>query len=382
MEEAAVPGTDEFAANCRRLAGAFKGARYRTRKAPVEALFAVVEERSAILERLPDKYRIVPFLIRIAMHQDDWVRPPQEWAPSVSIPFAQVSDLMAHLFERYPVPRFFERVWWPGDRKDLKNRNWLAFAWYVHVGAGRSIRTAPGLPTDLTRAAAHHMMLAPAKVSPIEAIRWGQVRAAGASGAIAEAILATTVARDFSNERLWRLFFSKLADAPELPPHQVGPLVDYVREAAKRDGFRLNGRTVPSLLRAMERWHDQLRAVRRFPSFDVSWPRLEGVEPYAEEHEDGLWCIEEITNVVDLHAEGARMRHCVFNYASSCRDGSQSIWSFRRPRYRATIRVTVANRRIDEARTVSNRPIDEVTLRFLRKWAARNRLEIGRITTA
>jgi hypothetical protein len=373
------PGNEIFAANCRKLAGAFEGARYRARKAPVEALFAAVEERSRILEQIPNSQGIVAFLLRVAMLADRFVRPPEAWTPIESNTRAQLGDLMQHLFARYRTPRFFEHTWWPRRRRQ---HDWVGFSWFVHVGAGHSIRTAPHLPTTITRAAAHNMMHAPAKLTPLQALRFGQVRAVGAPTSIATAVLRTQAAEDFANDAMWLLLFRKMGECPELEPHGVGPLVDYVRHASQQEDFRLNGRTIPSLTRAMERWHAELRDARRFTEASrfASWPRLEGVEPMEVEREEGTWRIEELCSGRALFEEGRRMHHCVLMYAGMCMSRMTSIWSLQGPDERSTIRIDLHTKKIVEARTFANEPISREAHRFLSVWAAQNDLELGPVT--
>lgn len=377
------PGNENFAANCKQLASAFRGARFRKRKAPVEALFAAVEERSVLLEMLDTRHALVPFLIRVAMFEDRWVRPPDEWEPKSFDPKMQVAELMAHLFERYRAPRFFEHTWWPKRRRE---RDWLAFGWYVHVGAGGSIRSAPHLPTKLTKAAGRHMMVAPKKYLPLQALRWGQVRAAGAEPHLADAVLSTRAATDFANDRMWLLFFSKLAEAPELPSYQVGPLVDFIAHGDNQPAFTIRGRTVASLLRAMDRWHAELRANQYRSNLGIrftGWKPLVGVEPMTLERDDGVWTIRELTSADALFEEGRKMRHCVATYAHACYASTQSIWVVDGPnRTHATIRIEVARKTVVEARGFANHPIDKATARFVKRWADENDLAVGALTIA
>ena len=98
-------------------------------------------------------------LLHMALRHENWRRAPEEWEP-VS-PFVPARDalgaLARHLFARYEVPAFLDVAWLEGFAPHgAAHRNW-----FVHVGDGHNIRTAPDCPVHLTKMQAHHFSQAP-----------------------------------------------------------------------------------------------------------------------------------------------------------------------------------------------------------------------------
>jgi hypothetical protein len=114
----------------------------------------------------------------------------------------------------------------------------------------------------------------------------------------------------------------------------------------------------------------------------VRWEPLPEVEPLTEDLDGHTWAVREILSTEELFDEGWRMHHCVAGYSRACQARSMSIWSLRvheeqRERGRVTIRVDVAARKVVEARRFANAFITGEDLRFIRRWASLNRLEVG-----
>lgn len=392
-ESRRYPGSPTFAAHCEQLARAFPRSREGTGKELIAAMWCVVEERTSMLELLhPHRHRVVGLLVRLGSMSGAWVRSPDTFHPRATCPRTQTSELVAHLFARYDAPAFFERAWWP-DRPVWK-RDWPAFQWYVHVASGGSLRTAPRLPTTLTRRAAHEAAQAPSTLTPRQALRWGQLRASGVPETIAAEVLRTPIGTDFTHDAFWLLFFSKLASQTDLRREQVGPLIDYVRHmrfvAPNGEQFSLGRRSVPSLLRAMDRWHQELGDQRLALAHlgvtqlsDATWAPLQGVEPI----EDDDWDLQELCSMRALFLEGRRMHHCVATYAHSCLRGQTSIWTLTRQgdesaANRVTIRIDKAARVIVEARSLANGPVSGSAFRLIRSWANHNHLQIDHVMVA
>ena len=80
----------------------------------------------------------------------------------------------------------------------------------------------------------------------------------------------------------------------------------------------MRGRTVESLLRAVEDWHEELG--RTNAHYALEWPSC-GLDDFecVEETNDGerTWEICELLNTGDLFSEGREMKHCVASYDRS-----------------------------------------------------------------
>jgi hypothetical protein len=147
--------------------------------------------------------------------------------------------------------------------------------------------------------------------------------------------------------------------------------------------FSMKGRTVQSMLRLMQDWHRSLGV----GSATLSWKRspfepwqLE--EPGRDESETPKrWQMMELTNSAQLRSEGAALHHCVASYANHCYRGSSSIWSLRfwqgeKVHHVLTVEVDPKKRAVIQARGRANRTASGKSLRLLRGWAVRERLQM------
>ncbi|HVR20269.1 MAG TPA: PcfJ domain-containing protein [Polyangiaceae bacterium] len=388
------PGNARFQANCRALAGSYGGKTQRARHLPAIALFAAVERESEILDMLcSHRDKIVALLLRIAAYSARWVRPVEQWRPQTTEAARQLGELVRHLFERYPTPRFFESAW---RRQQASRVDWAAFDWYVHVAGGENIRTVPGLPVALSKRAAHELTVAPAELSPRRALRWAQLSALGARPRLARALLLRTHNVDLDCDPLWVPLIGKLATEPDFDLNQIGPLVDYLAHRLRESGeaFSLKGRSVGSLVAGMQRWHRDLALERYARAYaqvmpggaGSRWIALANASGLSEERGDETWELAELRSFEELYDEGRRQHHCVASYVGSCVSGWTSIWSLRILRFgsetrRVTIRVDVSRRAVVEARTLANAAIRSGELGFVRRWAEKSRLGVDAIAT-
>ncbi|MEO1482503.1 MAG: PcfJ domain-containing protein [Myxococcota bacterium] len=359
------PGPAAFAVNCQRLAKAFPRAKHSEKRRELVRLLTVVELNSALLETpLTGRNRVVETLLWLARESRSWVREPESWSGAST---RAMRSLFRHLFERYPVPEFFDQALPPNDPR-------FGFEWYRHVAAGHNIRTAPGLPVSLTKREAHLMMQAPKHLTPSAALRWGRFRAVGASPSLTAIFLRRPV--DFVPEDVWLSLAEKLAAAGGVPHSQVSPLCDYVGFRLREESFSLKGRSVSSLRRGMEEWH---RTLRQQPRRSYRWDPSSRVSPFQEEQRGFLTRIDELCSSEELAREGAEMRHCVRSYDFQCLKGNASIFALRSSDpsiRRVTIRLDGGGGRVVEARGFANAYPTRVEQRVIERWAAENRLQV------
>src|SRR5206468_2523161 len=131
-------------------------------------------------------------------------------------------------------------------------------------------------------------------------------------------------------------------------------------------------------------WHSDLSMSKKSHGF--SWeqsgiPGYRFVEKRAGDDGDREWTIEELLDSRALHAEGRMMRHCVFNYAHTCRRGDTTIWSLRlrikeQEKRIATIEVDPHKRSIIQVRAKCNRRPGGRSCEIIRQWAASAGLQI------
>jgi hypothetical protein len=345
-------------------------------------LLAMAELRSSLL----DERKHVGAMSRLARFSSRWLRTPAGFSPRSYNDDRQFSELARFLLAQWPVPKFFDEAW--SERAaDIHRR------WFIHVGAGGNLRTAPGLPFPLTKLMAHHALLAPDHVAVVQALRWGQVRALGGNERLASAIIGTSLRDVQDDEPFWLTVVQFFVANPMLDPHQVGPIVDWVRnqrfvgepqrivDGVARGGgipqpnLRMKGRTVESVLRQVDRWHRELN--RSGIKGALTWPtcgipgyeRIEGTEGSQR-----IVRIDEIVTSAELQQEGRALRHCVASYSRTCARGAVAIFSLKLDSgagfdRRLTIEVNLRSKRVIQARGRFNalpQPIEE---RCLRNWA-------------
>jgi len=366
-----------------------------------ERLLQQVRGQSALLrpsDRAGDnRNHVNAALLALAIHHHDWLRPPETWWPATGRVWPQFRSLAHHLFARYPIPNFMTSVWF-----DLEPWKRLPqHEWYKHMGLGRNIRTAT-LPLRFTQAMAHLFCQAPDHLTVFAALRWAQVRGLGGTEELARAVVATRLGKAFRHEDFWETVLHFFINHPRLDLVHVGPIVDFLQaqkfattERVSADGvfgqqpppqpdYSMKGRTVASILRQVEEWHQQLGQDVSQP--DLSWDRSRFREFRLVEGSEALqnmrvWTITELLSSRELFLEGQAMGHCVATYAIQCAKKQTSIWSMhlenRQGRHRVvTIEVDLAKRTICQARRKCNRLPQAVEKEVIARWAAQENLKM------
>jgi PcfJ-like protein len=213
-----------------------------------------------------------------------------------------------------------------------------------------------------------------------------------------KAIMSTRLASDLRHSEFWRtVWVFLIANAGDVDPTQVGPMIDYI-QAVRHDrtqrgmmefgspqpAFSIKGRTVQSMLRLMREWHRSLGT----GNASLAWVRSP-FEPllFEELRRDGSemprrWQMMELINSAQLRREGAALHHCVASYADRCYRGVSSIWSLRfwqteRIHHVLTVEVDPKRRAVIQARGRANRAASGKPLRLLQDWAVRERLRMA-----
>jgi len=403
-----LPGGKLFQHYCQRLQAAFPRCKYQ-RTGKFARTFAylcyTMETHSRIFDEYPRAHgKLIPMLLSLAQREGEWIRPLGSWKPDPEATGKeQYSSLLEHLFIKYPPPNFFKSVLQTRDGHASQEH-----AWYLHLGSGQSLRTAPGMRVVLSKREAHNVLRAPTHLSIYEALLWGKLETLGAEPVLIAEIMRTGYAYSFVGESrsdfrnrpveirpqiaaLTRMFVR----SPNADPNQIGPLIDFLDrtgdQAIRQYGPDLKNQTITSLTRGMEEWHEglyRMRAARREASVEcAAWSPDRGIRPlYLPAGSDEPFCLWQLIELCCQEAlswEGRAMRHCVASYASRCASGSTSIWSLRTVSPEgchsvATIEVQRVNRSrsIVQARAVANARPDEPAMQMIKRWAERNSISI------
>ena len=395
------------------------GLRHRANKPRLEALRRLVrkvfeESSRSVAGKLLDESPVcealgrrpgntyLEALVALAASSADWVRPVEDYRPRSRSAGRYFESLVDHLFVRYAPPAVLRTCWFEGAGPEAAAHR----AWFAHAATGRSVRECR-LPLPLSRKAAHAFTDAPPSLGIAPALRWAQVRGAGGSERLAEAVAASRIGGTFGAEDFWSTVVDWFCRQPMFDADHVGPVIDYlheqrfVEEVVIEDGVRrgripqprlsMAGRTPESLLRQVDAWHLRLARRRRVyagRSPVKSWPPC-GLPGFLETTTgpDGktrpTLKIVELRTSADLAEEGRAMRHCVATYAGSCAGGRVSIWSLLTSdgsamRRRVTVEVRNESRSIVQVRGRLNRKMKAAERDALRRWASRAGLTLAK----
>ncbi|MBS1991337.1 MAG: PcfJ domain-containing protein [Cyanobacteria bacterium SZAS LIN-3] len=324
--------------------------------------------------------------VEIARDHPSWRRDISRWQPRSKNSDKQLATLLRHLYADYEVPAFMDQAWKKANRQHQQ--------WYKHIGAGKNIRTAEGIPVVLTKNMAHHFLRAPSHYEIEAAIRWAQIHALGGDQSLCDALLDTRLATDFNDDVFWQSVLRFFIRNPMLDTIWINPIVDYIwsekyedrivftaRGVAENLGpaqanFTMQGRTVHALLRQVRNWHERLG--RDNVSATIQWkksavPDFEFVEGSRESQNMRVFRVRELLSAKELSAEGKFLHHCVASYAGSCHRGLCTIWTLTVSDHEGeekqlTIEVRTADLRIRQARGKYNRRPTPKEREIMQRW--------------
>ena len=350
-----------------------------------------LDESTKLLSHVDYVKGVVSFVAHFSM----WLRPISEWEPKTRNADRQFASLARYLFAKYDVPAFMDTVWQKGEGK--------AKGWFVHIGQGKSIRTASSLPIKMTKKMAHHFLQAPSNYDVNAAFRWAQVHALGGNKAIADAVSETRMARVFNDDDFWVSVLRFFIANPMLDTSQYNPIVDYLwhqkyenqmvfvdRGVAREIGpeqpnLSMHGRTPTTLLRQVESWHRRLGKESRGGT--LQWIKSKFVDFRFVEGKDNsrnmkIWTISELLSSNELIAEGRKQNHCVASYARSCFSGNTSIWTMdlqeSHDRQKLlTIELHNSTKTIRQVRGLRNRLATTREMDMIHRWALKEGFRIA-----
>lgn len=334
-------------------------------------------------------------IISLVAHYALWLRPIAHWQPKTHNVDRQFASLARYLFANYDVPKFMDSVWHQG--------NATAKGWFIHIGMGKNIRSAPALPIKMTKKMAHNFLQAPANYDVKAAFRWAQIHALDGNKRIADAVAETRMARVFKDDEFWTSVLRFFIANPMLDTAQYSPIVDYIwhqkyenrlvfidRGVVRNDGpvqpnFSMKGRTPDTLLRQVENWHRRLGKESR--GGDLKWIKskyadFRHVEGRAVSRNMKVWTIRELLSSKELIAEGRKQCHCVATYVRSCLSGQTSIWTMdvqatQTQQKLLTIELHHPTKSIRQVRGLRNRMATNGEMNVVRRWAHKEGLSIA-----
>jgi hypothetical protein len=195
--------------------------------------------------------------------------------------------------------------------------------------------------------------------------------------------------------KLVESFLDLIARTPEYRYDRgtIGDICDFVlakiRER-KKGSFSFSGRTIYSVIKLCNEWHEQVRKeaeqARRMAAMPNGQPggiprwRGLGISRFRYETEECVWVITELTSVQDLVNEGRKMKNCVGNYADKCASGNSAVFSVERFNKEnnqlienaATLEVNVSNRMLIQAKGKCNAALPAKIMSVIDRWAASN----------
>ena len=293
----------------------------------------------------------------------------------------QFSLLIRHLYANYEIPLFMDSVWSKG--------NSLHQEWFLHLGSGKNLRTANGLPIQVTKKIAHYFGESPSHFTVEEALRWGQAYAVGGKK-LAQAICRTRLVHTFTNtddDAFWVNFLRFLnPHLSKLSQRDINRLVEYIydsRFVGEQRHFRIKGKCLQTLLADAESWEKSQHEDTEDRVVGFEFSPSEQIAPSFQFQcaEQGWWSIKQLLSSSALVREGKNMEHCVgeIEYANACRAGESTIWSLRCDHGTGTenlltIEVDVEENNITEMRGKRNRVATAKERGTVRIWAFINKI--------
>jgi hypothetical protein len=315
-----------------------------------------IELCDAALRRVVRRARLTPDFTKAIDEAErgfsgEVVRDPQSWRPQMKTRDAARLRLAAarHLFALYPVHATLERIW-IDDTGLGADEVRLRRQWYVTAARGGSLYKA-GASTWLTRKEVHAFLNPTAGLSFEEAFWEAIARSYTGDRAmalrIARSKITTTPREEIAFWRGVARFFCVNPASVET----IDDLCDYLADCRRRDpSYKLEGRTLPALIRRMHEWHRDIAAIERIEAMrrrahgrgtststaNVAWSGSsladwEWVPSSKDAKAKGeRFVVRQLKQAEDLVMESRAMRHCVSTYAGKCISGRASIWSLRR----------------------------------------------------
>ena len=314
------------------------------------------------------------FLNQLELNKSFFVRDPKKWvSKSVNVE-VQYKDFIKHCLEKYYVPGFLYNCFLDKDEE-------VFFPWYMCVAQGSSlIKQASNY---LTRKEVNIFIKQRNNMTISYNILLSKLLFMNLDKGMAHKIILSLrrfdIIGDIDSFNYICEYFNILKNSELNNNINFGFVSDYLRSkliAYSRNEFSLKGRTLNSLIKLSDEWH-QRRHIVKSNGF-VQWtpaniPDFEHIEYIDKNKTPLIWRIRQLCSSKDLFNESSKMHHCVSSYVSSCLSGQCSIFTMETDMLGCvekllTIEVT-KNKRIVQVRGKWNRKSTNKEDSIINKWS-------------
>lgn len=354
-----------------------KESKMRERRLYRDILLALFEQKC--FEALRDEACLMA-VCRISIFGRCTLKDVRSWKRTSRNPKKQVISVAKFCFVHYKIPSFMDQVWFQADA--------TYHEWYVDLGKGVSPRKLRNMPINLTKKMAHLFMQTPDDLVVGQALRLAQALAIGAPKALAMSIAFSGLSRnEFEHEAFWVSLIHLFVNAGTFDYRQVPLIVDYLsHELRERPNISVRGRTVDSLIRQSDDWHEEMTRLAMYGG-SYTWDEL-GTKPVAvvkgRQGVKHVYRMVELLSTKELTSEGKRMGHCVASYARDCAEGRCAIFSIREfldddiaVKRLATVEVNIGSSMVVQAKAKYNQEINALAEEILKAWARKNAFTIA-----
>lgn len=366
---------------------------------------------------------------RIFEYEKDFVRPINTWVPKSRNAHQQLLSLIRHLFAKYPTPSFLEKSFSTSER-DGSNRGILL---YIHMGAGKSLKTFTGFPNwlSLHNRSLHHLYTTPDEMDLVSALRRCQVLYMGGDEYIFNALMRANILRENLpvtrlngeteykplHDEFWLTVMKFFIENRMIVTSKIAEVIDYINNikyvtgrAMDENGrfhdvppqhpnLSMKGRNPQTLIDQSDEWHYNRARLQRanqrlvqgnryLPSSsmkDYSWQGSNIRNITIARGKDTKYHIIQLKSFFELRDEGTDMHHCVGTYASSCSNGKCAIFSVRQfikgQFFQRTATIEVRGNNVEQIRGKYNRKPDDTTMNVIKDWAYDEVLNISKYAT-
>lgn len=316
-----------------------------------------------------------------------FLRNPSEWeALSFNIE-KQIISFLKWVYCEYKVPRFMFNIFLREEENNpygvfgiAKNRSDdKLFNWFIAIAQGKSFYK---IASDILTRREAHIFLEDKNDLPVYLQIWrAKCITTGASKKFIHVVSNCLYEKRCPPNNLWLhmpAFLSKFEE--EINRNDLMDVIDYLKSSSRDENF-LKGRTFSSLIKATNKWHDELQTKRSVGELDLKISPIKSWE-WLDKYEHTIWYIRQITNGRDLINEGRRMHHCVASYSQLCVTGTVFIFTMSTVDDRMLsyedkrLTIEVSHMKIIQARGKCNAQATKKELNVLRKWATQNRIEM------